>query len=57
MDVPIMSHRSSSISSARNPPSDRAYTVYQMQTFGVLAIAFLASHVYSLRHLRDRTNR
>src|SRR6266852_5995993 len=36
--------------------SDADYTAYQMQTFGVLAMAFLASYVYSLGRLLDRVN-
>jgi hypothetical protein len=36
--------------------ADADYAAYQMQTFGVLAMAFLASYVYSLGRLLDRVN-
>jgi hypothetical protein len=36
--------------------ADTDYAAYQMQTFGVLAMAFLASYVYSLGRLLDRVN-
>lgn len=36
--------------------TDADYAAYQMQTFGVLAMAFLASYVYSLGRLLDRVN-
>jgi hypothetical protein len=37
-------------------PTDADYRTYQMQTFAVLAMAFLASYVYSLGRLLDRVN-
>jgi hypothetical protein len=36
--------------------ADADYAAYQMQTFAVLAMSFLASYVYSLGRLLDRVN-